>query len=132
MAREQPLPRAATMPIVVTPSIPGARRAWFARQLQRQVVPRIVLILVCALFLLPFYWMVVTALKTRQELLAYPPTLWPSEFAWSNFREAVEYIPFFRYLANTSIITVLTIIGSVIANPIIAYGFSRIEWPGRA
>jgi multiple sugar transport system permease protein len=131
MAREQPLPRAATMPIVVTPSIPGARRAWFARQLQRQVVPRIVLILVCALFLLPFYWMVVTALKTRQELLAYPPTLWPSEFAWSNFREAVEYIPFFRYLANTSIITVLTIIGSIISNPIIAYGFSRIEWPGR-
>ena len=34
-------------------------------------------------------------------------------------------------MRNTSIITVLTIIGSVISNPIIAYGFSRIEWPGR-
>jgi multiple sugar transport system permease protein len=131
MAGEQPLARAATMPMIGTPSIADARRAWLARQLQRQVIPRIVLVLVCALFLLPFYWMVVTALKTRQELLAYPPTLWPGELAWSNFREAVEYIPFFRYLANTSIITVLTIIGSIISNPIIAYGFSRIEWPGR-
>jgi multiple sugar transport system permease protein len=90
-----------------------------------------VLILVCALFILPFYWMVATALKTREDLMAYPPVLWPSEFVWSNFRDAVEYIPFFRYLANTSIITGLTIIGSVISNPIIAYGFSRIEWPGR-
>ena len=131
MAREQPLARTATMPMIGTPAVADARRAWLARQLQRQVIPRIVLVLVCALFLLPFYWMVVTALKTRQDLLAYPPTLWPSELVWSNFREAVEYIPFFRYLANTSIITLLTIIGSVISNPIIAYGFSRIEWPGR-
>ena len=28
-------------------------------------------------------------------------------------------------------VTVLTIVGSVISNPLIAYGFSRIEWPGR-
>jgi multiple sugar transport system permease protein len=131
MARDQPLVSTATMPMIGTPAVGNARRAWLSRQLQRQVIPRIVLVLVCALFLLPFYWMVVTALKTRQELLAYPPTLWPDEFAWSNFREAVEYIPFFRYLANTSIVTLLTIIGSVISNPIIAYGFSRIEWPGR-
>ena len=39
--------------------------------------PRIVLVLVCALFLLPFYWMVVTALKSRQNWSPYPPTLWP-------------------------------------------------------
>jgi multiple sugar transport system permease protein len=113
------------------PAVNDARRVWLARQLQQKVVPRIVLILVCALFLLPFYWMVVTALKTREELLIYPPTFWPQELAWSNFSDAVNYIPFFQYLKNTSIITVLTIIGSVISNPIIAYGFSRIEWPGR-
>jgi multiple sugar transport system permease protein len=75
--------------------------------------------------------MVVTALKTREDLMTYPPVLWPSEFVWSNFRDAVEYIPFFRYLSNTSIITALTIFGAVISNPIIAYGFSRIDWPGR-
>ncbi|MDP9357017.1 MAG: carbohydrate ABC transporter permease, partial [Chloroflexota bacterium] len=61
----------------------------------------------------------------------YPPTLWPHEWAWSNFSEAVDYIPFWRYLGNTSAITVLTVLGSVISNPLIAYGFSRIEWPGR-
>jgi multiple sugar transport system permease protein len=109
----------------------GTRRAALSKAWQGQILPRILLVLVCALFLLPFYWMVATALKTREELLIYPPTLWPAELAWSNFREAVEYIPFFRYLANTSAITALTILGSVISNPLIAYGFSRIDWPGR-
>ena len=131
MAREQPFASTGTIPVAAMPSVTAARQAWLGKQLQRQVIPRVILILVCALFLLPFYWMVVTALKTRQELLVYPPTLWPHELAWSNFRDAVEYIPFWQYLRNTSIITALTIIGSLISNPIIAYGFSRIEWPGR-
>jgi hypothetical protein len=131
MVREQPL--AGTPPVSMTaiPSLAAERRAWLSRHLQRQVIPRIVLILVCALFLLPFYWMVNTALKTTSDLVAYPPLLWPTDLAWSNFREAVEYIPFWQYLRNTSVITALTIIGSVISNPIIAYGFSRVEWPGR-
>src|SRR5215211_4545427 len=102
MAREQPM--------VGTASSLAASRAWLSRQLGQQAVPRIVLILVCALFILPFYWMVATALKTREDLMAYPPVLWPSEFVWSNFRDAVEYLPFFQYLTNTSIITALTII----------------------
>ena len=131
MAREQPMTGAATLPLETEPSLAAGWRTWLSKQLGQQVVPRIVLILVCALFILPFYWMVATALKTREDLMAYPPVLWPSEFVWSNFRDAVEYIPFFQYLTNTSIITALTIIGSVISNPIIAYGFSRIDWPGR-
>src|SRR5829696_5652935 len=130
MAREQPMTGAAPLPVDTGPSL-GASRAWLSRRFGQQVVPRIVLILVCALFILPFYWMVVTALKTREDLLAYPPVLWPSEFVWSNFRDAVEYIPFWQYLRNTTVITALTILGSVISNPIIAYGFSRIDWPGR-
>jgi multiple sugar transport system permease protein len=131
MAREQPLASTSAMPLAGMPTVGGARQAWLGKQLRERVAPRVLLILVCALFILPFYWMVVTALKTRPELLVYPPTLWPHELVWSNFRDAVEYIPFWQYLRNTSIITALTIIGSVISNPIIAYGFSRIEWPGR-
>lgn len=131
MAREQPMSHVATLPLETEPAIGAGRWAWFTKHLGQQVAPRIVLLLVCALFILPFYWMVVTALKTREDLMTYPPVLWPSEFVWSNFRDAVEYIPFFQYLTNTSIITALTILGSVISNPIIAYGFSRIDWPGR-
>jgi multiple sugar transport system permease protein len=101
------------------------------RLLGQQVVPRIILIVMCAVFILPFYWMVALALKSNHELSIYPPTLWPHSLEWFNFKKATEVFPFWRFLWNTTAITALTIIGSVISNPIIAYGFSRIEWPGR-
>lgn len=89
------------------------------------------MIVFCAVFLLPLYWMIVTALKTDQELAVFPPTLWPRDAQWGNFREAVEYIPFFQFLRNTLTVTALTVVGAVVSNPLIAYGFSRLEWPGR-
>ncbi len=131
MARERPMAGTATATATEAPALAAGRWPLVAKHLQRQVVPRVVLLLVCALYVLPFYWMLNTAFKTHEELRLYPPTFVPEKLAWSNFSEAVDYIPFWRYLANTSTITALTVLGSVISNPLIAYGFSRIEWPGR-
>ena len=94
-------------------------------------VSRLLLIVFCAAFLLPLYWMLATALKTDQELAVFPPTLWPQNPQWQNFREAVTYIPFFQFLRNTLTVTALTVVGAIISNPLVAYGFSRLEWPGR-
>jgi multiple sugar transport system permease protein len=91
----------------------------------------VVLILIAAAFLTPLYWMVVTALKDRSELLSYPPTLLPESLAFSNFVDAVEFIPFERFFLNTVTITFFSVVGAVISNLLIAYGFSHIQWPGR-
>jgi len=109
----------------------GPKWAAFSKVVNRELVPRIVLIAVSAFFLFPLFWMVSVALKSNQELASYPPTLFPRDIQWSNFRNAVETIPFAKYLRNTSVVTLFTVIGAAISNPIIAYGFSRIEWPGR-
>jgi multiple sugar transport system permease protein len=51
---------------------------------------------------------------------------------WSNFIEAIKAMKQFpRYLRNTLILCVLTVIGTVISSALTAYGFSRIEWHGR-
>ena len=97
----------------------------------RQQAARIILILLSATLLVPLWWMLVTALKSDHELTAFPPTLWPQQWLWKNFAITVTFIPFFRYLLNTSIVTVFSVLGAVISNPIIAYGFSRVNWPGR-
>jgi multiple sugar transport system permease protein len=106
-------------------------RHYAARRLARRLAARVVLILIAAAFLMPLYWMAVTALKDRKELLAYPPTLLPASWEWFNFVDAVEFIPFERFFANTLTITVFSVIGAVISNLLIAYGFSHIRWPGR-
>ena len=108
-----------------------ATRRKAMRVFGERVLPRIILVVMCALFILPFYWMVALAFKSNEELAIYPPTLWPQALVWSNFKDATEVFPFWRFLGNTASITFLTILGSVISCPIIAYGFSRIDWPGR-
>jgi multiple sugar transport system permease protein len=95
------------------------------------VLPRIILIAAAVLFIIPFYWMVVSALKSTQELTKFPPTLIPGALVWQNFIDAVNYIPFGLYTLNSLIITVGITIGAVLSNTVVAYGFSRIQWPGR-
>jgi multiple sugar transport system permease protein len=106
---------------------------------QQQVKPtvhhgwgaRLFLIIMCAIFLIPVYWMLVTALKTPAELLKPSPSWYPKSFAWSNFKDAVDALPFGRFFINSVCITALVAIGTVLSNVIIAYGFACIEWPGR-
>lgn len=102
-----------------------------ARRLARRFSARVILIVIAAAFLMPLYWMAVTALKDGKELLAYPPTLIPASLHWSNFVDAVEFIPFGRFFLNTVTITAFSVVGAVISNLLIAYGFSHIRWPGR-
>ena len=92
---------------------------------------RLVLIAMAAFFLAPLYWMFVTALKSPAELSQFPPTLWPQDVRWSNFIDAVTFIPFGRYFFNTTLIAVLGTIGTTLSSFVIAYGFSRLRWPGR-
>lgn len=108
-----------------------ARRNRTKRFVNAQVLPRIVLIVLGAYYLLPLYWMLVNALKSNQELTVYPPTWYPHSLEWSNFTRAIDVFPFWTFLRNTTWITALTVIGVAITNPIVAYGFSRIQWPGR-
>ena len=102
-----------------------------ARTLREKVVPRIFLLAMAILFLIPLYWMVITAFKTPAELTSVPPTIWPRSFRWQNFVDAVSAIPFGQYFVNTVIITGLSTVGAVVSNLLIAYGFACIKWPGR-
>jgi multiple sugar transport system permease protein len=109
-----------------------------SRIFAQQIGPRLFLIGMSLLFILPLYWMVATALKTDTELTAYPPTLFPQDFAWANFPNAVNAftdevagVTFWTYVKNTVLITGLSVLGAVLSNPLIAYGFARIDWPGR-
>ncbi|MGH2531034.1 MAG: carbohydrate ABC transporter permease [Thermomicrobiales bacterium] len=89
------------------------------------------LILLSAAFILPFLWMISTSLKSNEQILAWPPTWIPNPIQWSNYSGALDVVPFLRYTWNTAVISALTIFGSLISSTLVAYGFSRLEWPGR-
>src|ERR1700721_2719402 len=106
--------------------------AGFTRRLApSQFGSRLFLISMSLFYLSPMYWMLVTSMKSDQELAAFPPTLWPLNPAWQNFQRATLTFPFLPYLSNTMFYAVLTMAGSLLSNFVIAYGFSRIKWAAR-
>jgi len=51
--------------------------------------------------------------------------------AYRNYRGALNYIPFGRYVATSAFLVILNIIGTVISCSLVAYAFARLQWPGR-
>jgi len=89
-------------------------------------------------FVFPLAWMVVTSLvpeKTVSDEAAsdvLPNYVGALHFQGEKDGDSVwERIPFLRQLVNTLVIAVLSVIGMTLASALVAYGFSRIEWPGR-
>lgn len=83
-------------------------------------------------FLLPIFWMFCTSLKNRQETMMIPPTLLPKVLRWENYPNALDGFPFLLYLRNTLLLVIINLVGTVLSSTLVAYAFSRMEWPGRS
>jgi len=100
------------------------------RTVSRFVIYGIVIFL-AAVVLVPFFWMLSTALQAEGDIFAWPPQWIPDPPQWHNFIDAWTAMPFTRYLGNTLFIVVLGIIGELTSATIVAYGFARFHFPGR-
>ena len=81
--------------------------------------------------LAPFVWMLSTALKVPGTEFIYPPQLFTRPLRWNNFSEGWGALPFTRWFFNTSAITLLSVTGAIVSSSLVAYGFARLEFPGR-
>ncbi len=88
-------------------------------------------LVVAILFLLPLFWMISSSLKPEYQVLESPPRWLPHPVVWSNYPEALTYVPFGRYALNTLFIAVMVILGHVLSCTLVAYGFARFRAPGK-
>ncbi len=79
----------------------------------------------------PFYWMLVTSLKSNTEVTASPPTFWPKALQWANYGSAWASAPFGRYFLNTIIVSVCQVVGVLVVASLAAYAFARMEFHGK-
>lgn len=79
----------------------------------------------------PFYWMLVTSLKSNTEAIASPPTFWPKSLQWANYGSAWASAPFGRYFLNTIIVSVCQVVGVLVVASLAAYAFARMEFHGK-
>lgn len=101
----------------------------------RKVLNRILIYLIlCTLafiFMLPIFWMISTSLKSRWEVMTWPPQFIPKNPQWHNYIDALTRYPFGRFMLNTTILIILSTIGELISVPLIAFGFARLRFPGK-
>jgi multiple sugar transport system permease protein len=107
------------------------RNARTARKISAGAAKHIVLIALGIMFGLPLVWMLLTSFKTASAAVAQPPTWWPHPWLWSNYSQLFASLPYFRFILNTVLYAVVTIIGVCVSSSLVAYGFSRLRWPGR-
>ncbi len=89
----------------------------------------VLLIVLSAATVFPFIWMVATSLKSTQEIFAYPPTFWPQELRWENFKTVLERVPFLRFYLNSLIVTSLITFWQVATSALAGYAFARLMFP---
>jgi multiple sugar transport system permease protein len=83
------------------------------------------------IFLFPFLWMVSTSFKDRKEAFKFPPEWLPDPIVFENFVNVWQKVPFDSYLLNTFFVTIVIVICQLAFSSMAAYGFSRIQFPGR-
>lgn len=84
------------------------------------------------MMLLPFYYMLITAVKGPEELYT-PELVWfPKKFVWSNYAEAWNADPNFpRYFFNSAFIATVTTTLQLATSALAAYAFAMIDFAGK-
>lgn len=88
----------------------------------------IILVALFILFVLPFYYMIISSFKTTIEAAANPPVWWPAQFLWSNFADAWEQANFAKYGMNSLIISAAVVVTCLTCSVPCAFAFGRMEF----
>ena len=89
----------------------------------------LLLIIVAALFVYPFWWMLVNSLNTAAQVFG-KPTLLPRAWQFSNYVRIFEVQPFARHLLNSVLVAIVGTVGNVLVSALSGYGFARLRFPG--
>ena len=116
---------------VAAPVAARTARSVRRRASPRTVVSQVLLTLVLLLFLMPFVWMIASALKPPAEVFGSSAGLVGSEIRWSNFAEAWSYLPFGRFMLNGLFVAVAGTVVVCVTSVLSAYAFARLRFRGR-
>lgn len=92
------------------------------------------LLLICGLglILFPFYWILITSLKTPSEAFRLPPTLWPQTISGGAYPYMVQAWQYWPTLFNTLVVAGVSALIATLLGGLAAYSFSRMQFPGKS
>ena len=83
------------------------------------------------IILFPFYWMIISSLKSLEEYRQNIPTFWPKVIIWHNYAEAFTAANLGRLFLNTAYVGIVSTVLSLVITVLSAFAFARLEFKGR-
>ena len=81
--------------------------------------------------LFPFYWMIITSLKSTTEIRALQQTFFPTNVLWSNYITVFNSFDFGTYVGNTLVVGIISTLGTLLTTIFSAFAFARLNFKGR-
>ena len=89
------------------------------------------LLLVAVSVLFPFYWMIISSLKSATEYSLPVPTFWPKQVMWSNYAVAFSTANLGTLFKNTVLVGIVSTVLSLVVTVLSAFAFARLEFKGK-
>ena len=89
------------------------------------------LILGSIIIIFPFVWMILTSSKTIPESLAIPPTIFPKQIMFDNFKDAMASLPFGRLYLNTALMVFFRVVCAIVFSSMAGYAFAKLNFRGK-
>ena len=87
--------------------------------------------LMALIVLFPFYWMLISSVKSMQEYNLAIPTLWPQKFVWGNYIDAFDTANLGTLFTNTVYVGIVSTLLSLVITVLSAFAFARLEFKGK-
>lgn len=103
---------------------------------QRQITPRkllsrsgsyLLLVVVALISLAPILWMISASFKSINEILRYPPTVFPENFVTENYSQALQLQPFVQQFLNSVVIMVFVALLTIVMSVPAGYALARVK-----
>ena len=105
--------------------------SFLPRKTRQKIGAYLILFLITIILMVPFYWMIATALRSSDQVLKLPPSWVPNPITFENFPKVFQEVPFALFIKNSFVLVFWNIIGQIFATTLVAYGFTRFRFPGR-
>ena len=94
-----------------------------------KVIVYIILILIAAIMVIPFLWMLSAAIKSDREVFQMNPFVWiPENPRWSNYTDIWTKIPFLKFVENTVFLTIVVTLLQLLTSSFAAYSFAKLNF----
>ena len=112
-------------------TVESIKRAEKIRHIVSMVLVYAFILALAIVVIFPFYWMLITSLKQKDEIDAQVQTFFPSVVMWSNYVYVFQVFKFGTFMWNTIVVAIFSTIGTLLTTIFAAFAFARLKFKGR-